>query len=70
MVANGPLWLVGAGPMARDYAEVLAALDVSFEVIGRGDASAMAFEESTGRRVERGGVDALLEIRNDLPSTA
>ena len=37
------LWLIGAGQMAQDYAQVLKALDVQFEVIGRGTNSASKF---------------------------
>ena len=35
------LWLIGAGQMAQDYVKVLNALDVPFEVIGRGVDSAI-----------------------------
>ena len=34
------LWLIGASPMAQDYARVLKALDTPFTVIGRGKSSA------------------------------
>ena len=50
------LWLIGAGPMARDYARVLEALDVQFEVIGRGVDSASDFTREVGRRVRIGGL--------------
>jgi len=35
------IWLVGAGPMAVDYAKVLIAQHVDFEVIGRGIGSGL-----------------------------
>lgn len=50
------IWLIGAGPHAREYARVLLDLAVDFEVIGRGEASARAFEEATGHSVRRGGL--------------
>lgn len=34
--------------MALDYAKVLKALNVNFEVIGRGEANAIKFEKETG----------------------
>lgn len=50
------LWLIGAGPHARDYAKVLIHLGVEFEVIGRSAASAKEFELATGKPVRTGGV--------------
>lgn len=50
------LWLVGAGNMARAYSKVLLDLDISFEVIGRGLASAIEFEEVIGKKVHLGTV--------------
>jgi len=54
-------WLVGAGPMARDYFKVLAALRVPVEVVSRGDASATQFAAATGQAVHEGGVAPLLQ---------
>jgi len=54
------IWLIGAGTMAQDYARVLQGLDVSFQVIGRGESSAAAFEKATGHVARVGGLtDAL-----------
>lgn len=50
------LWLVGAGPHAQAYARVLKDLGASFEVVGRGEASAQAFEAATAQPVCRGGL--------------
>lgn len=56
------IWLIGAGPHAREYAKVLQHLGLDFEVIGRGESSAQAFEAATGHSVRRGGlVQALAE---------
>ena len=54
------LWIVGAGPMAVAYADVCSAIGVPFEVIGRGDRSADAFEAETGLPVRRGGLERML----------
>ena len=50
------LWLVGAGPHAQAYAKVLKDLGACFEVVGRGDASALAFEAATAHPVRCGGL--------------
>ena len=55
------VWLIGAGPMAQDYAKVLEALQQPFVVIGRSDSSALVFEEKTGHPVMRGGLDCALQ---------
>jgi predicted dehydrogenase len=48
--------LIGAGPHAREYAKVLKSMALDFEVIGRSEASALAFETATGQAVRRGGL--------------
>lgn len=54
------LWLIGAGPHAREYAKVLSSLGKDFEVIGRGHASAKAFEFAAGRVARIGGIERAL----------
>lgn len=49
--------LVGAGYMAKEYVKVLKALDVSFDVVGRGKESAEAFQKELGVSVQYGGVE-------------
>ena len=63
------LWLIGAGQMAQDYAKVLNALDARFEVIGRGVYSASNFFDSTGQKVQTGGVHQALKDLH-VPETA
>jgi predicted dehydrogenase len=46
------IYLVGAGPMAIEYAKVLTKLDVDYVVIGRGRSSAAKFKVATGKNVE------------------
>lgn len=53
--------LVGAGPMAVQYALVLNGMKVDFLVVGRGSKSAAAFKEKTGKDVIQGGLDSFLE---------
>jgi predicted dehydrogenase len=52
--------LVGCGGMARDYASVLKALQQPVKVVGRGAASAQAFEQATQLPVIHGGLQAAL----------
>lgn len=54
------IWLVGAGPMAVDYAKVLVAQSEKFEVIGRGLESADQFYKDTGIRPFVGGLKLAL----------
>lgn len=53
--------LIGTGPMAISYAEVFKALNVDFEVIGRGEASAHNFETLTGIKPFVGGIHHYLD---------
>jgi predicted dehydrogenase len=59
------LWLIGASPMAQDYARVLKALEVSFKVIGRGESSAKDFESALKIPVQTGGIETALQ--NEAP---
>lgn len=66
-----PVALIGAGPMAVEYAKVLRALGETPVVVGRGEDSAARFTSGTGLAVHRGGVDEWLASRQgDLPSAA
>lgn len=59
MPNNVKVLLVGAGEMAIEYARVLKDINVPFEVIGRGENSALSFENATGLKVQRGGIEAV-----------
>lgn len=59
--------LIGAGPMAIAYAEVLNAMSKTFTVIGRGEESAKKFEEKTKVKVYSGGISSYLE-KNTIKS--
>jgi predicted dehydrogenase len=58
------VWLIGAGPHAIAYAKVLIALNIKFQVIGRGHKSATLFKQSTGVDVH---ADGLLNALSNLP---
>lgn len=62
--------LVGCGPIAVSYAQVLAALDVGFEVVGRGQSSAEAFFAKTGVKPYLGGLKSYLAERGLNQATA
>jgi predicted dehydrogenase len=56
--------LVGAGPMAVDYAAILKSTEISFDVIGRGEKSAIQFREKTGTMPSVGGLDPFVTASN------
>jgi predicted dehydrogenase len=56
------VWLVGAGPMAIDYARVLNHIGITPVVIGRGTESAAKFEEATKIQVHLGGLKKYLDF--------
>lgn len=56
--------------MAIDYAKVLKALNVDMVVIGRGQASALQFENMTGLPVQTGGIEKWLLHKKNLPCQA
>jgi predicted dehydrogenase len=54
------IWLIGAGPMAIEYAKVLEAQNRLFICITRSVASAKRFEESTSIQAVSGGIEVFL----------
>jgi len=54
-------WIIGAGPMGRDYYKVMQGLGEPVKVIGRGAQSAAEFEAVTGQAVSHGSLDLILE---------
>jgi len=61
------IWLIGAGPMAREYAKVMKAQRLDFLVIGRGEKSASEFSKQVGQPVITGG---LTQFLNNAPAIA
>jgi predicted dehydrogenase len=64
------IWLIGAGGMSVDYANVLKAQQKEFLVVGRGSASANIFEEKTKHKVLQGGLSNFLNMSPDMPESA
>ncbi|HEX7702341.1 MAG TPA: Gfo/Idh/MocA family oxidoreductase [Kofleriaceae bacterium] len=62
------VWLVGVGGMGREYGRVLSSMGQSFEMIGRGEASAAVAKEKLGVPVHTGGLAAFLE-RGSAPAS-
>lgn len=58
--------LIGAGPMALEYVSILKDVNREFKVIGRGEESASLFEEKTGVKVVRGGLNNWLKSEGDV----
>jgi len=64
------VWLIGPGLMGIEYAKVLRALNIDFEVIGRSEKSAKKFTEITSVNVHKGGLQEFLTSKPDLPTNA
>jgi predicted dehydrogenase len=64
------IWLAGCGPMAVEYAKVLQAQQILFEVIGRSEASAKSFEAQTGIVAVYGGLENFLNQKAETPDYA
>jgi len=58
---NQKILLVGAGEMAIEYAKVLVALNVDFEVVGRGSKSSRKFSKIFSKHVIEGGINKYLD---------
>lgn len=63
-----PIWIIGAGEMAIEYAKVLLAQKKSFKAIGRSGKSAEKFKTETGQDVISGGLDSFLKTKPELPA--
>ena len=61
------LWLIGAGQMAMDYANVLMAMDIPFTAIGRSKESAKTFAKKVNHAILPGGIENAVTIFNRLP---
>lgn len=61
-----PILLVGAGPMAIEYAKVLQKLNKKFVVVGRGNKSSKLFYEATNIKSTPGGIENFF-TKNNLP---
>lgn len=57
------IWIIGAGPIAQEYARVLQKLGYEFIVIGRGIQSAQLFEEKIGLKPIVGGLSEFLKTK-------
>lgn len=62
--------IIGAGPMAIEYAKALKKLSTPFLVIGRGQRSATEFKKITGIEVITGGIDKYLNQNKNIPPVA
>lgn len=69
-MSSSTIWLIGAGPMAMEYAKVLKALDQQFKCITRSDTSAANFHSETGAQPYAGGLEAFLRDDPSLPTHA
>jgi predicted dehydrogenase len=61
------IWIVGAGPMAIEYAKVLKQLGKPFMTIGRSASGAADYKEATGGEAIIGGLTAFLKTNPGIP---
>ena len=64
------LWVIGSGPMAIDYINVLNVLGIRFQVISRSVESSKKCEFKTGAKVIHGGVENHVRNCENIPSSA
>jgi predicted dehydrogenase len=69
-VHNKEILLIGAGPMAVEYAKVIKNLSLCPIVIGRGEESAKTFTEKTGLVVISGGIEKYFQEHSKVPNYA
>lgn len=62
--------MIGCGAMARTYVPVLRHMNVDVKVLGRGEASAAAFQEATGLAAGTGPLDQQLAALDFKPDFA
>ena len=67
---NFDTWLIGAGGMSIEYANVLSSLNKRFLTIGRGNASALNFKNKTNLSVIEGGLKFFLKKSPEKPLSA
>lgn len=61
------VFMIGAGPMAVDYAKILKAMNVEFTVVGRSQASCDKFKAETGVTCIAGGFENWFATLNFTP---
>lgn len=64
------IWIVGAGPMAIEYAKILKKLRKPFMTIGRSVSGAAVYKGATGEDVIIGGLAAFLKTNPSIPDYA
>lgn len=62
------LHIIGAGPMAIEYAKILKSLEVPFKVIGRSQSSCDKFFNETGVTCVSGGFEKWVSEVTEIPS--
>jgi predicted dehydrogenase len=68
--SNEEIALIGAGYMGIEYAKVLENLKVGYFVIGRGEKSALNFEDIIKKKVIRGGLEKWVKDAKIIPRIA
>jgi predicted dehydrogenase len=64
---NDHIYVIGAGPMAVDYAKILKSMNVPFTVVGRSQTSCDKLKAETGAECISGGFEAWFKTLTDIP---
>jgi hypothetical protein len=64
------IWIIGAGDIGKEYANILNELNYNFKVIGRGKKSSQAFKSKTNIDVLSGGLVKVIQNTKNLPTEA
>jgi len=64
------IWLIGAGPMAREYIKVLDDLDSEYLIVGRSKVSADSIKSVTDSKVIEGGYEKFLNTKPECAEFA
>lgn len=67
MEEKNEIWLIGAGPMALDYAKVLKALNEKFVIVSRGQVKANELKTILDCEVIVGGIENHIKSCNYIP---
>ena len=64
------VWIIGVGPMAIEYAEVMKDSKINVKFIGRSKESAKIFKAKTGIMPLLGGLENFIKTNKEVPSHA
>jgi predicted dehydrogenase len=70
MKAGEKVWLIGAGPMALEYAKILKALNKEFIIIARSKKRAIELKKIIDCEIVDGGIESFIKSAKTIPLNA